>query len=101
LANDPFVKVLWFGIGDAAFQRGVNHAIHAIDLVLGRQHGDVVLEGVWHPEVLAADIADALVGVPILVIWERFIDAIVEVLVVGEDDMTANVVELEGEGRVR
>jgi hypothetical protein len=53
------------------------------------------LEGVWHPEVLAADIGDALVGVPILLFWECFIDAVVKVLVVGENDMATDVVELE------
>jgi hypothetical protein len=63
-------------------------------LVLFRQHGYVVLEGVWHPEVLAADVGDALVGVPVCLFGKGFIDTVVEVLVVGEDDMAANVVKL-------
>jgi hypothetical protein len=35
-------------------------------LILDRQHGDVVLERVRHPGVLASDVADTLVLVPIL-----------------------------------
>jgi hypothetical protein len=35
-------------------------------LILDRQHGNVVLEGVRDPGVLASDVADALVLVPIL-----------------------------------
>ena len=34
--------------------------------------------------------------VPIVVAGEGLVDAVVEVLVVGEDDMAANVVELRG-----
>jgi hypothetical protein len=43
---------------------------------------------------LAADIGDALVGVPVFVFRERLVDAVVKVLVVGEDDMATDVVEL-------
>jgi hypothetical protein len=34
------------------------------------------------------------VGIPIVFIREGFIDAVVEVLVMGEDDVAANIVEL-------
>jgi hypothetical protein len=34
------------------------------------------------------------VGVPVVVVGERLVDAVVEVLVVGEDDMATDVVEL-------
>jgi hypothetical protein len=34
------------------------------------------------------------VGVPVRLVGEGFIDAVVEVLVVGEDDMAADIVEL-------
>jgi hypothetical protein len=34
------------------------------------------------------------VGVPVLLSWQGFVDAVVEVFVVGEDDMAADVVEL-------
>jgi hypothetical protein len=43
---------------------------------------------------LAADIRDALVGEPVVVVGQGLVDAVVEVLVVGEDDMAADVVEL-------
>jgi len=62
-------------------------------LFLG-QHGDVVLEWIGHPKVLAADIGDSLMCVPIRLFWKCLVDAIVKVLVVGEDDMTADIVEL-------
>lgn len=38
-------------------------------------------------------------GVPILLLGQSLVDAIIEVLVVGEDDMATDVVELAG-GRV-
>jgi hypothetical protein len=44
--------------------------------------------------LLAADVGDALVGVPVLVAGQGLVDAVVKVLVVGEDDMAADVVEL-------
>jgi len=34
------------------------------------------------------------VGVPVIVLGKSLVDAVVEVLVVGEDNMTADVVEL-------
>jgi hypothetical protein len=43
---------------------------------------------------LAADVGDALVGVPVVLLGQRLVDAVVEVLVVGEDDMATDVVEL-------
>jgi hypothetical protein len=43
---------------------------------------------------LAADVRDTLVGEPVVVVGEGFVDAVVEVLVVGEDDMATDVVEL-------
>ena len=39
--------------------------------------------------------------VPVGLVGEGFVDAVVEVLVVGEDDVAADVVELEEGGRVR
>jgi hypothetical protein len=43
---------------------------------------------------LATDIGDTLVSVPVIILGESLIDAVVEVLVVGEDDVTTDVVEL-------
>jgi hypothetical protein len=43
---------------------------------------------------LAADVGHALVGEPVVVTGEGLVDAVVEVLVVGEDDMATDVVEL-------
>ena len=39
-------------------------------------------------------------GVPVGLFGESLVDAVVEVLVVGEDDMAADVVELEGVSNV-
>jgi hypothetical protein len=44
--------------------------------------------------LLAADVGDALVGEPVVVVGQSLVDAVVEVLVVGEDDVAADVVEL-------
>jgi hypothetical protein len=39
-------------------------------------------------------------GIPVLGPWQRLIDTVVKVLVVGEDDMATNIVELRA-GSVR
>jgi hypothetical protein len=44
---------------------------------------------------LAADVGDALMCEPVIVVGERLVNAVVEVLVVGEDDMATDVVELQ------
>jgi hypothetical protein len=64
-------------------------------LVLLRKHGDVVLERVGNPKALVADVWDTLVGVPVIVTGESLVDAVVEVLVVGEDNVAADIVKLE------
>jgi hypothetical protein len=91
-ANDPLVEVLRLRTVHLSFQRRVNHAIHTKDLIFFGQHGDIVLEGVWDPEVSAPDVRDALVGIPVALLWKCLVDAVVEVLVVGKDDMATDVV---------
>jgi hypothetical protein len=93
-AKDVLVKVFRLGIADASFQSSINHALHATDLVFLWQHGNVGLERVGDPEVFAADVGDALVGIPIGVFGKCFVDAIIKVLVVREDDMASDIVEL-------
>ena len=93
-AHNPLVEVLGLGVGDAGVHGGVNQAIDTLDLVLLGQHGYVVLEGIWNPLALATDVGDALVAVPVVILGESLVDAVVEVFVVGEDDVTADVVEL-------
>ena len=92
--DDPLIEVLGLGVGHASLQGSVNHAIDALDLLLLGQHGDVVLEGVGDPFVLAADVGDTLVSVPVLLLGEGLVDAVIEVLVVGEDNVAADVVQL-------
>lgn len=75
-------------------ESSVDHAVQASDLVLLGQHGDVVLEGVGDPKALVADVGDTLVLVPVILLGESLVDAVVEVLVVGEDDVATNIVEL-------
>lgn len=93
-ADDPLVEVLGLGVGDTSLQGSVNHAINALDLLLLGQHGDVVLEGVGNPFAQAADVGDTLVAEPVIVVGESLVDAVIEVLVVGEDNVTTDIVEL-------
>ena len=97
-AHNPLIEVLGLGVGDTALQRSVDEAIHTLDLVLLGQHGDVVLEGVGDPEAIVANVGDTLVGEPVILLGQSLVDAVVEVLVVGEDDMATNVVELQNNG---
>jgi len=93
VSDDPLVKVLGLGVGNAVLKGSVDHALQTSDLVLLGEHGDVVLEGVGDPEALVADVGDSLVDEPVVVLGESLVQAVVEVLVVGEDDMTANIVQ--------
>ena len=43
---------------------------------------------------LAADVGDTLVAVPVVILGEGLVDAVIEVLVVREDNVTTDVVEL-------
>ena len=94
LTHDPFVKVLGLGVCHASLKCGVDQAVNTLGLVVLVQHGQVVLEWVGDPLALAADVGDTLVGEPVIVVGEGLVDAVVEVLVVGEDDMATDVVEL-------
>lgn len=82
------------GVGDTSLESSVNHAVNGLDLVILGKHGDVVLERVGDPEVLVADVGDTLVGEPVIVLGKSLVDAVVEVLVVGEDDVATDIVEL-------
>lgn len=93
-ADDPLIEILGLGVGDAGLESSINHAVNALHLLLLGQHGDVVLEGVGNPLLLAANVGDTLVGVPILLLREGLVDAVIEVLVVGEDNVTADIVQL-------
>jgi hypothetical protein len=93
-AQNPLVKVLWLGVCDTALESRVDQTVHALDLVLLGQHRDVVLERVGHPEALVAHVRDTLVRVPVILLGQGLVNAVVEVLVVGEDDVAADIVEL-------
>lgn len=93
-ANDPLVEVLGLGVGNTALESRVNDTLDTVDLVLLGEHGDVVLEGVRDPEALVTNVGDTLVGVPVLILGESLVDAVVEVLVVGEDNVATDIVEL-------
>jgi hypothetical protein len=43
---------------------------------------------------LATDIRDTLVLVPVVILGKSLVDAVIEVLVVGEDNVSADIVEL-------
>ena len=53
------------------------------------------MERIWDPETFAADVRDTLVSIPVRFVGKSLVDAVVEIFVVGEDDMAANVVELD------
>ena len=94
MAHNPLIKVLGLGLGDSSLLRRINQTLNGCNLVLLGQHRDVVLERIRDPETLVADVGDTLVGIPVIVLRECLIDAIVEVLVVGEADVTTDIVEL-------
>lgn len=96
ISNIPFVEVARFVCGstDTGLQGSVNKAVETFHLLLLGQHGDVVLEGIGNPATMVADVGDTLVLVPVGGVGQGFIEAIVEVLVVREDDMTTNIEEL-------
>src|SRR5262249_8993050 len=48
-AQNPLVKVLWFGVCDAAFDRRIDHAVQTLHLIFFWQHRDIVLEGIRYP----------------------------------------------------
>lgn len=94
LSHNPLVEVLGLRLGDCGLEGSIDEAIHACNLVLLGQHGDVVLEGVGDPEALVADVGDSLVVEPVVLLGQGLIEAVIEVLVVGEDNVTANIVQL-------
>lgn len=97
-SQNPLVKVLGLGVGHTALHGRINETINGLDLVLLWQDGNVVLEGIGDPEALVANVGDALVSVPVIILGKRLVETVVEVLVVGEDDVAANIVELFGKG---
>lgn len=92
----PLIEILRpvRGVADTSFKRGIYQTLDTSCLLLFRQNGDVILERVWYPLALIADIRDPLVRIPVGRLWEGFVDAIVEVLVVREDDVSSNIKQL-------
>ena len=74
--------------------RGIDHRVDAHGLVLLGYHRDVVLERVGNPLALVSNVGDALMAVPVVLLGEGFVEAVIEVLVVREDDMAPDVPEL-------
>jgi hypothetical protein len=54
------------------------------------------LERVRHPEALIPHVGNALVLKPVLLAWEGLVEAVVEVLVMREDNMAADIKQLCG-----
>lgn len=95
----PLVEVLWL-VGrraDAGLKSGFQQTLHALCLFLSREDSDVVLEWVRNPSVVKADVRNTLVLVPVILLGKSLENNIIEVLVVGEDDMSAYIVQLEAE----
>lgn len=88
-------------IVETTLERGVDQAVQAPHLLLLGQHGDIVLEGVRNPLTLVPDARDALVRAPVGGLWQRLVETVVKVLVVGEDDMPTHVEPLwEGKEKI-
>lgn len=94
LTQNPLVKVGGFGVGDTRFQSSINHALNAANLFMLGKHGDIVLERIRNPLALATNVGDTLVSVPVVRLGKSFINAVIKVFVVREDNVTANVVQL-------
>lgn len=92
--QDPLIEVLGLSVGNANLQGSVDQVGETTSLILLRQHGNVVLEGVGNPEALVTNVGDTLVGEPVILLGKSLVDAVVEVLVVREDDVTTDIVEL-------
>lgn len=92
--QDPLIEVLGLSVGNANLQGSVDEVGETTSLILLGQHGNVVLEGVGNPEALVTNVGDTLVGEPVILLGESLVDAVVEVLVVREDDVTTDIVEL-------
>ncbi len=90
--QDPVIEILRLAAGDASLQGGVDEIGQTRSLVFLGQHGDVVLEGVRDPDTLVADIGDSLVGEPVIFLRKGLVNAVVEVLVVGEDNVATDIV---------
>jgi hypothetical protein len=93
-ADNPLVEVLGLVVGNASLKGSVDHAVNALDLLGLGKHGDVVLEGVRDPFFLATDVGDTLVCEPVVILGESLVDAVVEVLVVGKDNVATDIVQL-------
>src|SRR5690606_24656026 len=92
--QNPLVKVLGLGSGDLRGHGGIDKTLDALDLVLLGQHRDVILEWVRDPEALVPDVRDALVVVPVILLGKGLVEAVVEVLVMREDNVATNIVKL-------
>ena len=92
--QDPLIEVLGLSVGNANLQGSVDEVGETTSLILLGQHGNVVLEGVGNPEALVTNVGDTLVGEPVILLGKSLVDAVVEVLVVREDDVTTDIVEL-------
>jgi hypothetical protein len=96
ISDIPLVKVAWLvrRCSAASIESCVDERAEAFCLLLLGQHGNVVLERVRNPNALVANIRDSLVFEPIGRFGKGFVEDIVEVFVVGEDDVSADVEQL-------
>lgn len=93
ISNVPIIKVarLISWSSNAGFESSVNETAQTFCLFLLRKYRNVILEWVRNPDVLVTDVGDSLMFVPVRGFGEGLVQAVVEVLVMGEDDVSANV----------
>lgn len=94
LSHNPLVEVLGLRLGDCGLQRSIDEALDGRNLVLLGQHRNIVLEWVRDPEALVTDVRDALVVEPVILLGQSLVEAVIKVFVVGEDNVTADIVQL-------
>lgn len=95
IATVPLIKVIGFICRNTStsIQGRINQTADRFDLILLIKHGNVVLERIGHPAVLVVRVGNTLVFIPVLVSGEGFLEAVVEIFVMGEDDMASYVEE--------
>lgn len=96
ISDVPLIKVarLIRRSPPTGFKSSIDQTTKTSGLLFLRKDRNVVLEGVWDPEALVANIRDALVFVPVVRVGQGLVEAVVKVLVVGEDDVSTNIEQL-------
>jgi hypothetical protein len=89
-SDDPFIKSLGLRRG-VEIDGSINHSVHGNDLFLFWEHADIVLVGVRYPKSFRSNVRDAFMSEPIIGLGKSFIQRVVKILVMRENDMSSNL----------